>query len=141
MSRVNYGDFQSVKQYETSLRLQRTHVRNILSTYFQTRSKSSLTADALRSLHSSGVLPDVESSSPSISRILLPVVRKLKWCIQKDRLAKMVRRQEGPVGSGGDAISWYEGRGKGLLKEGERVRLAICPGVRKFVVFYENLGK
>ena len=38
-------------------------------------------------------------------------------------------------------LTWLEGRGRGLMKEGERVRLAVCPGVRKLVGFYEGIGR
>ena len=31
-------------------------------------------------------------------------------------------------------------RGRGLWKENERVRLAVCPGVNKIVRFYESLS-
>jgi hypothetical protein len=69
--------------------------------------------------------------------MLLPVVRKLKWSLQRDRLAKIYREKEmnnaGPKG-------WFEGNAQSIYPEGERVRLAICPGVRSFVRFYEGLA-
>ena len=42
--------------------------------------------------------------------------------------------------TGNKMLNWFEGRGRGLWKENERVRLAICPGVRKIVRFYEGLS-
>jgi len=119
---------QSVVQYETSMQLQKTHLRHLLSSHINARPMN-----ALQLLHSTRILPDVESSSPRISRTLLPVVRKLKWCIQKDRLAKQVREQ-------GGLKDWLEDRGRLLVRETERVRLAICPGVRKVVGFWEELS-
>ncbi|TDL21001.1 hypothetical protein BD410DRAFT_790380 [Rickenella mellea] len=125
---------QSVKQYETSQRLQRQHVRHVLSSYLaETRSQTSKTASALQSLHTARVLPDVECASPAMSRLLLPVIRRLKWALRKDGIAQMVRGRE-PTGD------WFEGKGRGIVREGdERVRLAVCPGVKKVVGFYESL--
>jgi hypothetical protein len=35
---------------------------------------------------------------------------------------------------------WFDERGRGIIQDGERVRLAICPGnVKKFIRFYEEL--
>lgn len=72
--------------------------------------------------------------------MLLPVVRRLKWSMERDKLSRVVRDREDAVREGGGLLAWLEGRGRGLLKESERVRLAVCPGVHKFVVFYENLA-
>ena len=41
----------------------------------------------------------------------------------------------------GNLLAWFEGRGRSLLMEGERVRLAVCPSVRKLVGFYEDIGR
>lgn len=61
-------------------------------------------------------------------------MRKLKWSLQRDKLAKMVRDGSGILGVG----KWLEGNGR-HVREGERVRLAICPDIRKIVGFYEDL--
>ena len=77
-------------------------------------------------------------------------MRQLKWSIQRDRLARIVR--DGPcVGGttsadnqGGGmlaASAWIEANGKGILHDGERVRLALCPGIKKIIGFYEGLGR
>lgn len=83
------------------------------------------------------VLPDVESCSSRISYSLLPVIHRLKWSLKRDRLAKIYRDKElsnsGPRG-------WFEGKAQSLYVEGERVRLAICPGVRRLKSFYEGLS-
>jgi hypothetical protein len=75
-------------------------------------------------------------------------MRKLKWSFQKDKLAKMVRNETGGIaGMTGDESGivgfgkWLESRGKGVVQDCERVRLAICPDVRKTVGFYEDLGR
>jgi hypothetical protein len=134
---------QSVKQYETGLRLQRRHTSTIVSSYLLRRSAN---PNALETLHQSHVLPDIESSSFAVSRSLLPTMRTLKWSLQKDQFAKRVRDgNKGSSSISGGALRgfarWFESRGKGLLHEDERVRLAICPDVSKIVGFYEELGR
>jgi hypothetical protein len=138
---------QSVKQYESSVRLQRRHTSVVLSSHLRQRSSAPST---LQTLHQSHVLPDIESSSLSISRTLLPVVRKLKWSLQKDRLAKMVRDRTclaAATSGSGEGWNerkgfggWIESKGRGIVHDGERVRLAICPSVRKIVGIFEDLG-
>jgi len=134
----------SVKHYETGLRLQRRYTSIIVSTQLRRRSSGS---SALKSLCQSHVLP-VESTSLSISRTLLPIMHQLKWSIQRDRLAKVVRDAASVGGTssadlegGGGLAAWIEAKGKGIIHDGERVRLALCPSVRKMVGFYEALGQ
>ncbi|KAJ7754951.1 hypothetical protein DFH07DRAFT_868476 [Mycena maculata] len=122
----------SVIQYETSLLLARQQASHVLSVHLRRRGAA---PNPLKHLHQSQVYPDVESSSLSISRSLLPVMRKLKWSLQRDKLAKMVRDGSGIFGVG----KWLEGNGRHIVHEGERVRLAICPDIRKIVGFYEGL--
>ena len=100
-----------------------------------------LTASTLQKLHTSRVLPNIESSNASVSRSLLPTVRKLKWSIQRDKLAKVVRDREDAVLSGGGLRNWVEGAGRGIMMESERLRLALCPDVKRCVKFWEGLGK
>lgn len=70
-------------------------------------------------------------------------MRKLKWSLRRDQLAKLVR--DGTVcGVGGTGVyigfgKWLENKGRGIVQDGERVRLAICPGVRNIVDLYERL--
>jgi len=134
----------SVKQYETGLHLQRRYTSLIVSSHLRRRSPGS---NALKTLCQSHVLPDVESSSLSISRSLLPIMHQLKWSIQRDKLAKVVRDGVCVGGTSADNESgvglaaWIEAKGKGIVQDGERVRLALCPGIRKIVGFYENLGR
>ncbi|KAL5533731.1 hypothetical protein ACEPAG_191 [Sanghuangporus baumii] len=120
-----FNSRESVKQYEISRRLQLTHVRHVLAAHLQRKSRQALTR----------MIPDAEVCSPC----LLPAVRSLKWCIRKDALARMVRERENSGGS--KPTTWFEGRGHGLWKENERIRLAICPGVGKIVRFFEGIGK
>ncbi|KAJ7293004.1 hypothetical protein C8J57DRAFT_1267849 [Mycena rebaudengoi] len=122
----------SVIQYEASLLLARQQAGHVLSVHLRRREAA---ANPLKHLHQSQVYPDIESSSLSVSRSLLPVMRKLKWSLQRDKLAKMVRDGSGLLGFG----KWIEGKGRHVIPEGERVRLAICPDIRKIVGFYENL--
>ena len=89
----------------------------------------------MASLHNARILPDVEYLSTRVSHSLLPVMRELKWSIQKDRLAKAVRN----ISDGGVA-RWLDGRGRSLVNEGERVRLALCPDVRRIVRLFEQMN-
>ncbi|KAF9041777.1 hypothetical protein BDZ89DRAFT_1100038 [Hymenopellis radicata] len=123
----------SILQYESGQRLLRRHAGNKVSLQLQRRLSAPDNA-LLKVLHQSHVLPDVESSRLAISRRLLPVVRKLKWSFQRDKLAKVARDGGGFV----DFAHWLETRGKGIVPETERVRLAICPNVRKMVGAYER---
>lgn len=78
-------------------------------------------------------------------------MRQLKWSLRRDSLSKIVRSQSGvhgdcdgdgkEDGSGVGAVGkWIERRSNVLAGESERVRLALCPGVKKFVRFYEHLA-
>ena len=82
----------------------------------------------------------MESSSLNISRSLLPIMRKLKWSLQRDRLAKVFKVSGVPAGIG----EWLDKRdslGRKVVQEGEKVRLAVCPNIRARVGFYERLGQ
>ncbi|OJA10302.1 hypothetical protein AZE42_05547 [Rhizopogon vesiculosus] len=132
----------SVNQYESGLRLQRKHTGLIISSHLRRRAPAPVT---LKSLHHSHILPDVESSLLSVSRSLLPVVRKLKWSIQKDALAIKVRGVKGGALGLGDSPlpgfgPWIELNGQSIVRDCERVRLALCPDIRRMVKFYESLG-
>ncbi|KAI6135558.1 hypothetical protein F5141DRAFT_995598 [Pisolithus sp. B1] len=138
-----------VKQYENGLRLNRQHTRVVLSAHLRSRPHVSY---ALKSLHYSHVLPDAESSTLSISRTLLPVVHQLKWSIQKDRMARIIRGSMcgmmasgfGPKGTSrshpGCFGAWIECHGQNIFGESERLRLALCPDVRKIIQFYEKMA-
>ncbi|KAG1904736.1 uncharacterized protein F5891DRAFT_1012572 [Suillus fuscotomentosus] len=134
----------SVDQYDIGLRLQRERTAHIIASHLRRRAPAPV---GLKLLYHSGILPDVESSLLSISRSLLPVVRKLKWSIQRDKLANEVRGLSGALGSGNSALpltgslaAWIELKGQGVVQDCERVRLALCPDVRRMVKFYESLG-
>ncbi|KAF8514756.1 hypothetical protein JB92DRAFT_2917714 [Gautieria morchelliformis] len=124
---------QSVKQYWTSQRLDRAYVCHSISSLLGSRPTDPLKVQSTARV----VLPDVESCSPRISHTLLPVVHQLKWSLQRDRLAKIHRDKQlnnSPTG-------WFEGNARSFYVEGERVRLALCPGVRRLKSFYESLSK
>lgn len=64
-------------------------------------------------------------------------MRQLKWSFQRDKLAKVARDCGGFM----RFAQWLETRhgGKGILvPETERVRLAICPNVKKMICAYEE---
>lgn len=135
---------QAAEQYESILRIQQTHTKILLSSYLRTRLSP---PTALKSLHYSHVLPDIESSILSVSRSLLPVVHKLKWSIQKDNMSRIIRAHTFTVNSNepphpfnGGFGMWAELKGSGIFGESERVRLALCPDVRKMVKFYEDMA-
>jgi hypothetical protein len=66
------------------------------------------------------------------------VIARLKWSMKRDGLARRVR---GSSAKGSDGLRWWiEGSGRMFIHEGERIRLAVCPGVRKFVKFFEQLS-
>ncbi|KAJ3880801.1 hypothetical protein F5879DRAFT_1013656 [Lentinula edodes] len=142
-----FHSHRSIAQYETSLKLARNQTSRIIS--MQLRQRKLDSSDFLKTLHQAHVLPDEESSCLRVSRSLLPVMRKLKWSIQKDNLSKKIR--DGTVHSIPGRLSnssldsleafcgWLENRGRGIVHDNERVRLAICPDVQKKVMFYEGL--
>lgn len=134
----------SVDQYGSGLRLQRERTAHIIASHLRRRAPAPV---GLKLLYHSHILPDVESSLLSVSRSLLPVVRKLKWSIQRDKLANEVRGLSGTQGFGNSALpltgglgAWIELKGQGVVQDCERVRLALCPDVRRMVKFYESLG-
>ena len=136
---------QAAKQYESTLHVQQTHTKVLLSSYLRTRLSA---PTALKSLHYSHVLPDIESSILSVSRSLLPVVHKLKWSIQKDNMSRIIRahtfsamnlsKSSHPF-NGGFGV-WAELKGINIFGDSERVRLALCPDVRKMIKFYEEMA-
>lgn len=144
-----------------SLLLQRSHVQAILSLHLQQKSPAVLarllpdayiygnapqmTLESANSQSSSAASPPVSTAvkgrplppaqpAKRIAPCLLPAVRSLKWSIRRDSLARTMRNRASGVGA--DALlRWH-----GLWKEDERVRLAICPGVGKFVRYFEGLA-
>ncbi|KXN88816.1 hypothetical protein AN958_06685 [Leucoagaricus sp. SymC.cos] len=128
----------SITLYERGRALTKQHVSHILSVQLNKRTPSP--TSAYRSLHAALILPDVESSSTNFSRTLLPIVRRLKWCLRRDQLARNFK--SGPYANADDRVAfwaWLEGKGRGIVKDGERLRLAICPDVKSKVCFYETL--
>lgn len=90
-------------------------------------------------MYSRQVYPDVESSSPNVARSLLPTVRKLKWSLQRDRLAKVFKDSGTRLGMAAWLASGELGRR--VLLEDEKFRLAVCPDIRKTRGFFERLSK
>ena len=131
--------FQSVAQYENSLQLARRHAGDVISVQLKRRSASP--RDVLNSLHTAGVLPDIESSSLMLSRSLLPVIHQLKWSFQRDALSRTVKGFRGITDRIIDFGAWFERTGHHIVEDNERVRLAICPDITKIIAFYEGLGR
>ncbi|KAI0036596.1 hypothetical protein K488DRAFT_40785, partial [Vararia minispora EC-137] len=128
----------AARNYENAIRLQRHHVANVLGAALRTHPHD---LALLRSLHASRVLPDVESSHLTVARALLPTVRQLKWSLRKDDLARVMRACTAPQRGGkpSGAFAWIARKAM-IVGENERVRLAVCPGVRKIVDRYERLA-
>lgn len=120
---------QSVRLYEISNRLATTRIRNLLSTHLTLRK-----VNPLRALHHSRILPDVESSSAFISKSLLPVLHRLKWSIQRDRLANILRQSPRSL----NPAIWLLTNARLLTTENERVRLVVCPGAKRLIRLFEN---
>jgi len=74
----------------------------------------------------------------------MPVMRQLKWALQRDRLAKVFKISGIPLGVGRwldeEDVKADAGARRRVLGEGDKVRLAVCPGVRQRVGFFERLG-
>lgn len=122
-----------VTQYENSLKLQRKQASFVVSSNLRRRSSSTV-----ERLYLDRILP--EESSRSVAPTLIPVMRRLKWSIQRDRIARFVKDRSVMEGHGG-AVAWLENKGRFVTSgEHERVRLAVCPGIKGILRFYENLG-
>jgi hypothetical protein len=94
----------------------------------------------MNQLLTSHVFPDTVASSLRIDRSLIPIVRRLKWAIQKDRLGQIIKKSL--TGKKGETAlkSWLEGPGRSVVGyENEKVRLAICPDIRRRIGFFERL--
>ncbi|KAI0756342.1 hypothetical protein C8Q80DRAFT_1264410 [Daedaleopsis nitida] len=131
-----------VKQYESSMRLQWTHARTVLSHALRTRSNPA----AREAFYHTRVLPNESSTSPApahVSPRLVSAVRRLRWALQRDRLAHFVKDRSEMAKNGNDGLmKWLEGDGRVVMwRENERVRLALCPGIKGIVQFYEGLAR
>lgn len=69
----------------------------------------------------------------------MPVIRKLRWSLQRDQLSRVIRDSASGLGKIGGIAAWIEDKGPSKVQDGERVRLALCPGVKKVVRFYESV--
>ncbi|KAI0652511.1 hypothetical protein C8Q79DRAFT_899009 [Trametes meyenii] len=124
-----------VSQYEVSLRLQWRHARDVLAHTLRTRSPG-----AQETFYHTRILPR-EASSSHVSPSLVSSVRRLRWALQRDRLARLVKDRAEMVKDGG-VVAWLEGKGgTAVWRENERVRLALCPGIKGIVKFYEGLSR
>jgi len=131
-----FHSLNSIIQYENMRSLSRRHASHVLAVQLRRRT----TNNSLQTLCSTHIFPDVESSSLNVARSLLPIMRKLKWSLQRDRLAKVFKVSGVPIG----ISAWLDkgdSQGRKVVQEGEKVRLAVCPNIRTKVGFYERLGK
>ncbi|TFK30936.1 hypothetical protein FA15DRAFT_663011 [Coprinopsis marcescibilis] len=127
----------SILQYENSQALFRRHACRVLTNQLQQRQFQTRTS-SYGQLLSSHVIPDSESSSPNIDRSLLPIVRRLKWSLQKDKLAQLIKNS---FYTRGGLASWLEGPGRKVITDdSEKIRLAICPDIRRRIGFFEGLS-
>ncbi|KAG6814145.1 hypothetical protein H0H92_002140 [Tricholoma furcatifolium] len=109
----------SIIQYETGLRLARRHIAHVISMQLRRRSPHDKFLDSI-----SHVLPNVECASHTISRTLHPAIHRLKWSIQRDKLAKMVRLGLSVTGADSATFgSWCERKGSGVIRDVERNQL------------------
>ncbi|KAH8925027.1 hypothetical protein BT69DRAFT_1295951 [Atractiella rhizophila] len=113
----------SQRQYNASLRLRTSLLKRTLKHHLATRPKSSNIPPS--------ILPD---ENKRVAMRLLPALVSLKKERGKDETKRGLRglKRVEEVWKGGMA-GWDD--------KNERVRLAIVPGVRKFVRFFEDLSK
>lgn len=133
---IYFYSVQSVKLYESSLRLEHARIVRVLTVHLTKRATPTEQADPLNNV----ILPS-ETNSHQVSRRLLPVIARLKWSMKRDGLARRVRAGHGQTDRGTERLRWWlEGGGRVLVHDSERIRLAVCPGVRKFVRLFEGLA-
>jgi hypothetical protein len=95
------------------------------------------------SIHEAVVTLPSEAESPLISRRLLPVIARLKWSMKRDKFSRRLRAQppeKGVITDMDHFRSLLEGGSRSLMRDGERVRLAICPGIRRIVKYFEGMA-
>ncbi|KAH9932050.1 uncharacterized protein BXZ73DRAFT_89996 [Epithele typhae] len=125
-----------VTQYENSMRLKWTHARNVLSHTLRARSSN---PGARTAFYRSRVLPR-DAASTTVSPPLVSAVRRLRWALKRDHLAHFVKDRSDMVKNGG-LNKWLEGNGRAVMwRENERIRLALCPGIKGIVKFFEGLA-
>ncbi|KAK2461408.1 hypothetical protein APHAL10511_005871 [Amanita phalloides] len=128
----------SIKQYENGRKLSRKHAGVVVSRQLGRR-LGAPPDQAFKQLHDSHVLPDIESSSPNVSRSLLPIMHKLKWSLQRASISRALNARIAFISTKGMG-EWLEEKGRCMFSDHERVRLAICPNIDKMIRFYESLG-
>ena len=117
------------------MRLKWTHARAAISHTLCARSSPSARAAFYRAR----VLPP-DASSSEVSPPLVSTVRRLRWALKRDRLAHFVKDRSDMVKNGG-FTKWLEGNGRTIMwRENEQIRLALCPGIKRIVKYYEGLS-
>lgn len=153
--------------YESARKVHRLHAQNLISTVLRGRLQSSRSNPLVASYPITvwsgiyGATDDLRKTKPGVvSRTLLPTIRSLRWCFKRDQVSRVVRGASGigalfaKRGTSGDEVdtsrrsvaTWIEKQGPRLIPDSnsgpevERTRLALCPGVRKIIRFYEGLS-
>lgn len=108
----------SVRQYENSKRVARAHVCHVVGRLLVERESRGNAS--------------VEGERKRVSPALLPTVHRLKWSIQRDSVSRQMRsKHKRPV------VEWIELLGPRILPGDERTRLALCPGIRRIVKYFD----
>lgn len=99
----------------------------------------------LRNLYNKRILPDVEAMSLRISRSLLPAVLRLKRSLRRDELKRLLMANHfalsSTTGVEDKKAHWLvDGKGRGIWREDERIRLYVCPRIRPAIDYFESLG-
>lgn len=129
-----YSD-QSVKSYWSIRRINTAFAKRSVNNMLQTRSSSSFGSNVR--ITPSMVLPDFKPGIPThISSNLFPIMRVLKWKLLRDQVAKIHR----DVGRKHLTQDWLENTVRSY-PEHERLRLAVCPDVRKLTLYFERLAR
>lgn len=148
-----------VSVYENALRLHRLHAQNLISIVLRGRFQPSYLITGRSDIY--GTTEGLKRSKPgAVSRTLLPTIRSLRWSFKRDQVSRVVRGASGigtlfvrrgsqddePGTSDRRVAMWIEKQGPKLIPdsssgvEAERIRLALCPDVGKFIRFYEGLS-
>ncbi|KAF8971752.1 hypothetical protein BDZ97DRAFT_1784913 [Flammula alnicola] len=113
----------SIIQYENGRSLSRRLASNVLSVQLRRRTTADPPGSSLQTLYSCHVYPD------------------LKWSLQRDKLAKVFKDSGVRLGIGAWLETGTGENGRRVLLEDEKLRLAVCPDMRKTRGFFERLSK
>lgn len=125
---------QSVSSYWSVRRINTVYAKRSVNNMLQNRSSNPC---EIQIRIARIILPGFQPGASShISSSLLPVIRTLKWKFLRDQVARMHR----DVGGKHLTQDWLEKTVRSY-PETERLRLAVCPDVRKLTMYFEQLSK